>query len=191
MRDFLIIMTGILQTLCMIPYIAGILRGDSKPMKSTWFIWATLDVITLSSMYMKGEMNIQIIIAVLSASSVALLSLKYGQPGLSRIDKVCLSGAVLAIALWAVSGNPLLALICSLSATLIGMIPTAVSAWQVPSRENRLAWTIGTAASICSVLTVKEWEVAASAQPIVFLVINFGMMPILYLRQYFIRPRTV
>ena len=127
MRDLFVVLSGVFQVACMIPYVAGILRGKSKPIIASWFIWATLDAI---------------------------------------------------------------AMLTSLSAIAIGTVPTLVSAWQDPSRESWLAWTIGTAASVCSVLAITEWSLSVAAQPIVFLAINGAVTSVLYVRPRFISQRS-
>ena len=47
MRDLFVVLSGVFQVACMIPYVAGILRGKSKPIIASWFIWATLDAIAM------------------------------------------------------------------------------------------------------------------------------------------------
>lgn len=170
----------ILQVASIVPYIAAILRRQAQPVMATWLIWATLDTVTFLGMYAKGALNAQIIAVIGGAWCIALLSLKLGRPGWTRVDKLCLFGAAIAVALWAASGDAALALVTSLTATFLGAIPTFVSAWQDPRRENKVAWTIGTAACIGAMFAVPRWTIADAAQPITFFLIQIVMVYILY-----------
>ena len=42
---------GIVFFLGFLPYIAAILRGQTRPSKASWVIWSTLNAVTLASMW--------------------------------------------------------------------------------------------------------------------------------------------
>lgn len=191
MRSFFAVASGVLLIASQFPYIMAIIRRQTKPVKATWLIWASLDTITFTGMYLEGALTLQMACIVVGAWTVALLSLKRGLPGWRRVDKFCLAGAGLAIGVWALSGDPLFALMTSLSATLLGSVPTFVSAWQDPTRENKLAWTIATASCVLAVLAIPQWTLADASQPLVFLTIQLVMMYLLYAHKPVLAGQTV
>lgn len=176
-------MAGILFVAAFVPYIRAILRNETKPAKASWLIWATLDSITLAGMYAAGTLNGQILGAVTGAWIVAGLAMKYGESGWSLLDKFCLAGAALGITLWQVFDSPVLGIVTSLSVVFIGAIPTFVSAWKEPSRENRTAWTIYWISCVFALIAVPEWTLASAAQPVVFFAVESVMMYILYIKR--------
>ena len=95
MKETLSILAGLLFVAAFVPYIRAILRKETKPAKASWFIWASLDTITLAAMFFKDTVNGQILGAVLGAWVVAVLALKYGTPGWTKLDKFCLGSAIL------------------------------------------------------------------------------------------------
>ena len=140
LKSVLSIIAGFLFILEFVPYIRAILRKKTKPAKASWIIWASLDTITLAGMFFKEAVNGQILGAVLGAWVVVAFTLKYGTLGFwTKLDKFCLTGAVLGIVLWQVFSNPVLGIMTSLSVVFLGSIPTFASAWKDPSRENKLA----------------------------------------------------
>ncbi|MDP3052194.1 MAG: hypothetical protein Q8N42_01665 [bacterium] len=183
MKDILSVIAGILCIIGSIPYVYAILRGKGKPTKATWFVWASLDIITLAGMFAKYSVNGQILGSAISSFVIAILSLKYGKPGWSKTDKFCLIGAGFGIGLWQIFSNPVLGIVISLGAMFIGSFPTFTSAWKDPSREDKQAWTIFLVACVCSIIAIPQWTLAHAAQPLVFFAITAIMMYILYIHE--------
>lgn len=183
--------SGIVFIIGFFPYIRAILRGEAKPAKASWLIWASLDTITLAGMVAKGTLNGQIVGAVLGAWIVVVLALMKGTPGWTKLDKMCLSGAILGIALWMIFSDPVLGIMTSLSVVLIGSFPTFASASRDPSQENRSAWTLFWISCVLAVIAIPSWTLADAAQPIVFTIIESVMMYLLYIKPLFVTPAAV
>jgi hypothetical protein len=180
MKEPLSVIAGLLFVIAFVPYILAIVRKTARPAKASWISWATLDTITLAGMFAKDTLNGQIIGAVAGAWIVAILSMRFGTPGWTKLDKFCLAGAVLGIALWAIFKNPVLGIITSLCVVFIGSIPTFVSAWKNPKNENRIAWTIFWISCVAAFFGIPKWTLADASQPITFLSIETIMMFLLY-----------
>lgn len=174
------VLSGLLALTGYARYILAILRGHTRPAKTTWIIWATLDVIALSGMYVKNALNGQIAAVTLGAVIVASLALRYGTPGWTRVDKFCLMGAVIGIGVWPIFHSPVLAIMTSLSVIFIGSIPTFVATWRDPTKEDRTAWTIYWLSCVLALVAIPAWNLADAAQPIVFFMVSATMMYLLY-----------
>lgn len=182
MKETLSVLAGLLAIAGLVPYVRAILRKETKPAKATWIIWAILDTVTIAGMYVEDAVNGQILGAVIGAWVVVVLALKYGIPGWTKLDKFCLGGAVLGIALWYVFSNPTFGIMMALGVIFLGSIPTFASAWKDPSREDKLAWTILFVSCVCAVIAIPQWTLADAAPPITFFAIETVMMYILYVR---------
>jgi hypothetical protein len=187
-RNALSIIAGIMFLVGFVPYIRAILRKETKPAKASWIIWASLDYIVFAGMIAEKTVNGQILGAVAGATIVIGLALKYGTSGWTNIDKLCLGGAVLGIALWRVFNDPVLGIMTSCTVAFFGSIPTFVSAWKDPSREDKLAWTIFWVSCVCAVIAIPHWTPADAAQPLTFFAIESVMMYILYTRPRSLAP---
>lgn len=177
------ILSGAIFLIGYFPYIWAIIQCKTKPSKSTWIIWASLNTVMLAGMYATHTVNGQIVAAVCGNWIVAFLALKRGAPGWSRLDKACLAGAVLGIVLWIVFSSPVLAILLSASVVFIGSIPTFKSAWEDPGRENFAAWACYWISCIFSLMAVTQWTLANAAQPVVFFAVDSIVMFLL------LRPR--
>jgi len=176
------IIAGVLFALGFLPYALSILAGKTKPAKASWIIWASLDTITFAGMWTKHALNGQIVGAVIGVWITVALALKYGVPGWTKLDKLCLAGAVLGIALWAIFNSPVTGLTISVSVVFLGSIPTFVSAWHDPSRESKVAWTIFWISCVFAVMAIPKLTLQDAMQPITFFLIESIMMYILYIR---------
>jgi hypothetical protein len=183
MKETFTILAGIIFVAGYVPYIISIVRGKTKPAKASWIIWLSLDMITIASMLAMDSLNGQIIGAVIGAWVVAILALKYGIPGWTLLDKLCIAGAVFGIAMWQIFDSPLLGIIINLSVTFLGSIPTFTSAWKDPSREDKLAWVLFLISCICALIAVPKWDISNAAQPITFFVIELIVVLIIFLRK--------
>lgn len=178
-------LSGFIFVLAFLPYIFAILRGETKPSKVSWFIWATLDVITLSAMYVEKSVNGQILGAVGGAFIILSLALRHGKPGWTKVDKFCLLGAILGLLLWKMTSNPNVGILVSALTAITGSIPTFVNAWNRPQEENLFAWSIFWYSCLLALTAIPKWSIADAAQPITFTIIESTMMFILLYR----RPR--
>lgn len=174
---------GILFIVGFFPYINAIARGKARPAKVSWLIWISTDLITFAAMIASGTLNGQMIGVITGGTMVTVLALLKGERGWSRIDRFCLAGAVIGIVLWAISGDPDVAIVLIGAVGFLGSIPTFVSAWKNPDSENRLAWTIFWLSCVCAVLAIPKLTIADAVQPLIFFVIESVMMYILYIRK--------
>jgi hypothetical protein len=185
-KEIISVLAGILSIVSYIPYILAILRKQTKPAKASWIIWACLDTIVFAGMISAKTVNGQMMGVVAGVWIIAALSLKYGIPGWTRLDKICLCGAGIGIAVWQIFSSPVLGIVISLGMNCVGSIPTFVSAWKDPSRENKLAWTMAFVVSAITVVIIPRWTLADASQPFVFLALQTVIMYLLY-----IRPRSL
>jgi hypothetical protein len=185
-KDMLSVAIGVTAAMGYAPYVVAILRGRAKPAKATWAIWALLDSIALAGMYAEDAVNAQIVIALLGAMAITALGLKYGRGGWTALDRVCLGGAVLAIVLWKAYDSPVLGIMTSLSGVLIGALPTFVSAWKDPSKEDRTAWTLFFVSGLLAVVAIPSWTLQDAAQPLIFFVVNATVALFVYVRPRFV-----
>ncbi|HEU0051034.1 MAG TPA: hypothetical protein VFQ60_03185 [Patescibacteria group bacterium] len=181
-------LAGILFLIAFVPYIRAITKKETKPAKASWLIWATLDSITFAGMLVKHTLNGQVLGAIAGAWTVAILALKYGKPGWSKLDKFCLSGAVLGIMLWQLSGDATFGMATSLSVLILAAFPTFKNAWKNPKEENRLAWTLYWLSCIFAMIAIPKWTIADAAQPIAFTFIETVMVCILWIKPRSIKP---
>ncbi len=172
MKATLSVISGVVFVIAFVPYIIAILRKETQPSKMSWLIWAILDTITFAGMYIKGVVNGQIVGAILGSWIVVALAMKYGTKGWTRLDMFCLFGAFMSLVLWKIFGDATFGIATSAVVVFLGAIPTFVSAWNDPSKEDKLAWTIYWISCVIAMLAIPVWTTENVVQPLSFTIIE-------------------
>jgi len=129
-------------------------------------------MLAFAGMLAKHALNGQIIGAVAGGWFIVFLAIKYGTPGWAKLDKFCFIGAIIGIFLWLAFKEPLFGIIVSQAVIFTGSIPTFVSTWEDPSRENKLAWILYWLSCVSTLLSIEKWTMSSATQPITFFVVE-------------------
>lgn len=189
-RTGLSVLSGVALIIAFLPYIVAIVRKQACPKKATWLIWAAGDVIILSGMIAQGTISGLLVGATIGATTTFALSLRFGEAGWSRRDKVCIILSGLAIVLWLCFQDSNFGIALSLLALGIAAWPTYVSAWGNPANEDRKTWAIFNTSSFLGVLAIPHLTFADAAPPIVFWAIDLPMLFLLFARPYLQKRAT-
>lgn len=191
MKERLDSISGTIYLLGFLPYIWFVWKtrkmapgtpGKAEPAKVSWLIWSLIDTIIIAGMFAEKSVNGLIVGALIGVWSTFILVLKYGNPGWSALDKFCLICGASSLLLWKIFSSPLLAILACLFAALVGSIPTFVSAWENPERENKLAWAIfAFGATLGIFVTIQEWTLAKGALSLTFLTIDGTVAALVFL----------
>ncbi len=166
--------SGIIAVIAFVPYILSILKGETRPNRASWLIWAVLGILILASYHSSGATTtiwIPVVYATIP-TAVFLLSFRYGTGGLNYLDTVCLCGAALGLLLWKITDSPEIALYMNIAVDALGFLPTLKKAYLQPASENKPAWIIGTSATIINLLAINSWQVSIALYPIYLVLFN-------------------
>lgn len=162
------ISAAILNAVAFVPYIATILSGKTKPERSSWWIWSILMAIAFAAQIAAGATWSALLTAVFFIGNivVAFLSLRYGYGKFSFKDGAAIVAALIGVALWAATNNPLIALLVTIVVDFLAYWLTIIKSWKAPYSENLLAWSLMTLAAILSILSVGEFNVTLVLFPV-------------------------
>lgn len=165
---------GLLSFFAYTIYILAILRGETKPARATWWILATVGLITMASYKASGaEDTIWVVVGDFAGViCIAILSLWYGVGGAEKSDIFCFIGAGLSLWLWWYFDSPFVALVTNLVVDCFAAIPTIVKTIKEPELEDRPAWTLTVAANVVSLFAVERWIIAIWIYPVYTLIID-------------------
>ena len=120
-----------------VPYAISVARGRTRPHTFSWIIWAVATGVAAAAMLARGS-GAGAWPTVLSAGFcgvIAFIGMVRGDLLATRLDKWLLAIALAAIPLWAVTGNPALALILMILTDTIAFAMTMRKAWRLPDEE--------------------------------------------------------
>ena len=158
---------GFIGLLGFLPYIITTLQGKNRPNRASWWIWGILGVILGFSYYYSGATTtiwVPICYAICQLIT-AVLSLKYGEGGWSRLDKLCLVGAGISLLLWWIFNSPTLALLFILIIDCLGALPTVIKSYSEPEQESCFSWSIFLIANTLNLIALEQWSIALAAYP--------------------------
>jgi hypothetical protein len=178
------ILSGLVFISAFFPYIKAIVRKEASPRKATWLVWAIGDIIILAGMIAKHTVSGLMVGAVLGATSTFILLLKFGEPGWTKRDKICLALSGLAIILWIYFGNSNVGIAFGLIALAIAVWPTYVSAWEKPEKEDHKAWVLFNTSNVLAIAAIPHLTFADIAPPLTFMLIDLPMLYLLFVRPF-------
>lgn len=155
-------------------YIASILKKETRPSRVTWFIWAILGGIIAFSYRSSGATTTLLVPLgeALWYTIIALLSIKYGVGGWTKIDKIALAGAGLSGFVWYITGSAVIALLAGIGVDMMAAIPTIYKSYKDPYSEDKKAWVFTSAGSLLNMFAINQISLPIIAYPLYMFVAN-------------------
>jgi hypothetical protein len=88
----------------------------------------------------------------------ALLAIKFGEDGWTKLDLICLLGVGVGLILWWVYRSPYLTLGINIGIDFLGALPTIRKSFREPYSEDLFSWLLFCLANIINLLAIDRWE---------------------------------
>ncbi len=165
-------------------YVRAILKGEAAPNRITWFLWALVPLIAGVAQWRAG-VGISTLVVLSGGAGpacVVLASFVRGKGSwqLGPFDYICGACALAALALWAVTGEPVTAIVLSILGDFAAALPTLRKAWLAPATENRSTYVIALLGTTLGIFSVEETTFAAYAFNAYLVAIIGALVLILY-----------
>jgi hypothetical protein len=158
MQKTLLILSTILIIAAGLIYCASIIRGRTKPHRTTRFVVFVLLTLNFASMLAAhGNTGAEVYSGILFVSSIAflILSFKSGMGGTSVFDWACLAVALAGVAAWQIAGNPILGIWFAVFADLVAYLPAFAKTWKYPHTESPWLYVLSASASFLSLIAYR------------------------------------
>ncbi len=172
-----------------ITYVRGIFLGQTKPSRSSYWVWTLVQAMTVVSFgFSGGSLGVTLNAAYAFGFLLyAFLSLKYGEGTWGRIDTICLSLALVAGLAWYLTRSSEIAVYILLAADVIGAIPTLIKSWHRPENEDLWAWILSTVASFTNIFAITgfdfaSWDLVFFFHALTYIAINGLIAAAIWLR---------
>jgi hypothetical protein len=155
--------TGVLSSILLaslaVPYIYTILHGETRPSGVSLVGWATLYLITAAAQFSKG-LDWSLVVPVISlctSAITAVIAFTLERVVWTRADGMCFALASLALILWFITNEPLIAILLSILADLFVSLPAMIKTYHDPSTEPALLWLLYVLGSSLALLATREF----------------------------------
>ena len=161
-------LSGFLIAIEFIPYIRDILRGKTKPQRTTWFIFLLLGGIAFFSQLAKGATNSLWLpgIITIGVSVTFLLSLWFGVGGFQKKDYIVLVLTLLGLIAWYFTKEAAIALYIVILIDAAGTYLTVEKAYHHPETETILLWILSSLGGFFAMLAVGQWNIILLSYPL-------------------------
>lgn len=167
-------------------YVHTINSGKIKPHMFTWLIWGIVTaVVAATQITSKGGPGAMLaVIVTVNCFIVAGMAYFKGDRVFPLLDKVCLVGCIIAIALWPTLDNPLLSLAIVTIIDTIGFYPTLRKSYRNPQEENLIVFFFYGLSYLISVFAMTKLSWLTGLYPIAIGLTAWGMVVFLAVRRY-------
>lgn len=174
MKDIFIAISVILGLVSSFVYFVAILKGQAKPHRTTRFVFLFITTLTTLSLFAQGNRVALWLSGVSTFQSIVIfgLSMKYGMGGKSKTDILCLVMAIIGIACWQITKNPLTALYFFIIADFTGVIPTLIKTYRLPHTEVWAFYALDVIAATFNLLATKEFTINQYLYPFYIILVN-------------------
>jgi hypothetical protein len=194
MLDFLVFVAAVATLLATYVYIRSMFKGDTKPNRVSWLMWAIAPFIATSAAISSGVgwAVLPVFMAGFSPFLIftASFATKKAQWKLSTFDYFCGALSGLALFLWSVTRNPNVAITFAIASDGLASIPTFTKAWRHPETESVWPFIVGVFNASTSFAAIAAWTFSGYAFPAYLIAVNFMMVLTVYNKKLVLRHKV-
>lgn len=165
------------------PYIHAVLRGQVRPKLVSWGIWTVLASIMTLAAFQEGQLQSALLTGVTAAAcgSVLVLGWRRGSRRMSRLDIICLLGAIIGVVVFFLVKDATTALAVSVAVDAVAFIPTLMHGWTNPEEESLSSFAMAASGELLVIVAavMSGATVAGLLYPVYALVFNGTMTALL------------
>jgi hypothetical protein len=184
MKEILAVIAIIIGLVGYIPYFTTIFSGKTKPHAFTWFVWGLLTAIAFGGQVAgNGGAGAWVTgFTALISFTVFGLALVNGKRDFPLADWLCLLGCMLSLALWAVTDNPLSAIILITIIDMLAFIPTFRKSYHKPDSEPAFTYALSGLKFAVAIVALEEFSVVTVLYPASLVLTNGLFVLMLYVQ---------
>ncbi len=170
-------------------YVKDTIRGKSKPNRMTWLLWAAAPLIAAAAAFADGVGWAALPVFMSGFGPFLVLLASFINPNsywrLHTFDYICGVCSALALILWALTAEPIVAIIFAILSDGLAVVPTLIKSWKYPETETGIAYVMSLLAVLTSFAAVKTWSFSAIAFPIYLVVAILVLIFAIYRKRIF------
>ena len=156
-----VIIGALLNIIGSATYAYHTVRGKTKPNRVTWFLWALAPLIAVSAHWLEGVTWAALMTFMVGFGPliifIASFINKKAYWRITKLDIICGAISVLAIILWAATGQGIVAVLLSILADFAAGIPTLIKAYKKPETEHYGVFRNGAISALITLLVIDNW----------------------------------
>lgn len=188
MLQYLVLVGAAINTTGALRYIRDTLRGTTRPNRVTYLMWAVAPLIATAAAVSRGVTwaAVPIFMSGFGPLMVFVSSFANRQAfwKLGALDYLCGVFSALALILWAVTNDPIIAIVLAIASDGLAALPTLIKAWSFPETETGISYVLAFVSASTSFAAVRHWNFIECGFA-VYLVILSAMLSVSVYRRKF------
>ena len=148
-------------------YLYATISGKAQPNRVTWLLWGIFPMVIFVAQRAQGVEGLSwtSFVAGFTPLLIVVASLfnRKAYWKTEARDYYLMAAAIVGIILWAITDDPILAILFSLLADLLAGVPTLIKSYRHPRSESWIAYAISTLGFGISLLSVQTYDVENTA----------------------------
>jgi len=190
---YLVFVGAIIHLIGVSLYIKAMFKRKVKPNKVTWLMWSVAPLIGTFAALSAGVGLAVIPLFMMGVGSllVFIISLfrKNSYWKVNKFDYICGILSVLALVLWYITKEPIIAIIFSILSDFFAAVPTIIKAWKYPETESSSAYIAALLSALTSFAAIKVWNFESLAFPCYLVIFNISAIFLIERGRLFKRKR--
>ncbi len=156
------------------PYFWNIFKKRTKPHVLTWLVWTmTAGIIFFAQLKNNAGPGVwAMAFSVMACSAVVVLAFMWGEKDVTKSDIVAFVVALLAVLLWYLTGQALLAVILSVVIEFLSFYPTFRKSYKKPHQETVSLYVMDSLRYFFALMALKEFSLVNALYPITVIMTN-------------------
>ena len=188
MIQYIVFLGAFVNLLGSLSYIRDILRGRVKPNRVSWLMWSIAPMIATAAGIASGAG--WVVLPVFMSGFCPFLAFvasffnSNAYWKLERFDYLCGFFSLIALILWAITKQPIVAIIFAIISDGVAGVPTLVKAWNYPETESYVPFLTGLINASTSFFAIKAVIFYEYAFPIYLILINSSLIFIITRKRF-------
>lgn len=170
-------------------YVRDTFRGTTKPNRVSWLLWGIIPSIAAVAAFSEGATWAIVPVAMSGITPLIIFTASFVNPNaywkVSGLDYMCGALAMLAIVLWLITDEPLLAVFFAIAADLLAGIPILYKSWKFPETETGFTFVCGFISSLTVFFALKTDNLSEYAFPVYLMCICAVLVVLIYRKRVF------
>ncbi len=183
---YLVLIGAGVQFLGGLSYVKATARGETKPNRMSWLMWAIAPFIGTAAALSDGVTWAALPVFMVGFMPLFVLIASFKNKDaywkLETFDYFCGACSVLALILWRVTHQPDIAIIFAILSDTFAAVPTLIKSWHHPDTESGEIYAAGLFGALTSFAAIHTWTFSSYAFPIYLVFINSSLTFAVYHR---------
>lgn len=170
-----VIVAALLNLWGSLDYVIATLKGQTRPNRVTWFLWALAPLIAFGAQLNEGVgwpalMTFMVGFSPLAVFIASFINSK-AHWKLTNFDYICGGLSLLGLLGWVITREGVVAIFFSILADALAAVPTVVKAWKAPETERYPVFLLSAISAGITLLTLDKWAFSHYSFPLYILLI--------------------